>query len=129
MNDRVEISIYRFTAWSGEAFDPDMDVRSEKPIGFFTWRESNQTPPDVFDAIRLHATFRELADIDVLALNIRDFFPWNIREEESVRVATNLVAKISHAMAATKPGEPLVYTHSERYFEQLLAAARRPLYQ
>jgi len=130
MNDRVKIDIFRFTAWSGEVFDPEMDVRSDdQMIGNFTWRSSQQESPRVFDVIRFNATFAELAVIDALALDIRGFFTWKIREEESVRIATSLVAKISHAMAATKPGEPITYTHSERYFEQLLAAARRPQYQ
>ncbi|MGH7218276.1 MAG: hypothetical protein ACREGE_02440 [Candidatus Microsaccharimonas sp.] len=130
MNDRVKIDIFRFTAWSGEVLDPEMDVRSdEQMIGNFTWRSSQQESPRAFDVIRFNATFVELADIDALALDIRGFFTWEIREEESVRIATNLVAKISHAMAATTPGEPLAYTHSEHYFEQLLAAARRPQYQ
>ncbi len=124
MDDRVRIDIFRFTAWSGEVFDPEMDVRGERPLGFFTWRSSHQESPRVFDLIRFNATFVELADIDTLARDIRQFFTWTVREDESVRIARSLVAKISHAMAATQPGEQLAYKHSEQYFEQLLAAAR-----
>lgn len=128
MTDRVRIDILRFTAWSGEEFDPEMDVKSvDRAIGFFTWRSSQQEFPSTFDVIRFNATFAEVANIESLAIDIRAFFPWNVRVEESERIATNLVAKISHAMTATKPGESLTYAHGERYFEQLLVIARQSL--
>jgi hypothetical protein len=119
MSERVEINIFRFTSWSDEVFDPEMDVRGEKLFGFYTWRTTSQPNLATASLILPHATFQQLADIDMFARSIQDFFTWKVREAEAKRIATAVVAKISHAMTTTAPETPLKYVHSKRYFQSL----------